>query len=154
MQLYRAVRADIEGLMSWFPDARSTRVWGGPAFRYPFTAETFAEDTRWRQMDSFRLADADGDMLAFGQLYERHGRINLARLVVAPERRGQGLGRRLVALLMEEGRRRFPLDEFSLFVFRDNRPARACYESLGFEERVWPPGDDLIENCVYMTRPV
>ncbi|MEO1204205.1 MAG: GNAT family N-acetyltransferase, partial [Pseudomonadota bacterium] len=135
--LDRATPDDIETLKRWFPDDTSVRVWGGPNFRAPFTSESFAEDCHWPAMDSFCLREPDGEsgdtMVAFGQLYDRNGRINLARLIAHPERRGQGIGRRLVGLLMVAGARLLPLKEYSLFVYRDNRAALACYQAMGFE---------------------
>ena len=154
MQLIVATEADISHLMSWFPTSRSVAIWGGPNFRYPFTAETFFEDVCWQQIDSYRLVDPAGDILAFGQIYERHGRVNLARLVVSPKRRRQGIGKQLVALLMEKGRESLPLQEYSMYVCKDNYPAQACYAGLGFEEQQMPVGDKIAETCIYMTRPI
>ncbi len=154
MKLNVATEADISHLMSWFSTARSVGIWGGPKFRYPFSAETFIEDVGWQQIDSYRLVDPAGDMLAFGQIYERHGRVNLARLVESPKRRRQGIGKRLVALLMGKWRESFPLQEYSLYVRKDNYPARACYAGMGFEERQIPVGDEMADTCIYMTRPV
>jgi ribosomal protein S18 acetylase RimI-like enzyme len=154
MKLNAVTELDIAQLMSWFPTERSVNLWGGPKFRYPFTPKSFHEDVRWREIDTFRLVGSSGELLAFGQFYERHGRINLARLVVDPNRRGQGLGKQLVALLMDRGREKFPLGEFSLYVYNDNLTARACYVSMGFEEIDYPPDDELADSCTYMTRPV
>ena len=154
MKLNDASESDINRLMSWFPDERSVDIWGGPNFRYPLTPTTFQEDTHWRDMDSYILVGPQRDMIAFGQMYERHGRINLARLIVAPDQRGQGLGTSLVALLMDRGRETFPLKEFSLYVYHDNHAAKACYASAGFEEHESPVSDDMPDNCIYMTRPI
>jgi ribosomal protein S18 acetylase RimI-like enzyme len=154
MKLVDAIEADISHLMSWFPTERSIDIWAGPGFRYPLTPETFQEDIRWRQMDSYCLVSPQREVLAFGQIYDRHGRINLARLVVSPDRRGQGIGKQLVALLMKKGRDSFPLREYSLFVYKDNYPAKACYAGLGFEEHEYPRDDEMADSCIYMTRPV
>jgi len=154
MKLNDASESDINRLMSWFPDERSVNIWGGPNFRYPLTPTTFQEDTHWQEMDSYILVSPQGGMRAFGQMYERHGRINLARLVVAPDQRRQGLGTRLVTLLMDRGRETFPLEEFSLYVYDDNHAAMACYSGAGFEEHASPVGDDVPDNCIYMTCPV
>ncbi len=154
MKLNDASESDINRLMSWFPDERSVDIWGGPNFRYPLTPTTFQENTHWRDMDSYILIGPQRDMIAFGQMYERHGRINLARLVVAPDQRRQGLGTRLVTLLMDRGRETFPLEEFSLYVYDDNHAAKACYASAGFEEHESPVSDDMPDNCIYMTRPI
>jgi hypothetical protein len=60
----------MRALMQWFPDAPSTRVWGGPAFRFPFTFESFVADARWPGMSSWCLRDGR-EMLGFGQFYDR-----------------------------------------------------------------------------------
>jgi ribosomal protein S18 acetylase RimI-like enzyme len=154
MKLSPATESDISHLMSWFPTGQSVDIWGGPKFRYPFTPDTFQEDVRWRDMDTYCLVDFSGEVLAFGQIYERHGRINLARLVVSPDRRGQGIGRQLVQLLMERGRTSIPGQEYSLYVYRDNHRAKACYAGLGFEENEYPEDDEMADTCIYMTRPI
>lgn len=154
MKLKIATEADISHLMSWFPTARSVDIWGGPNFRYPYTPKTFDEDVRWRQIDTYCLFDPAEDMLAFGQIYERHERINLARLVVSPDRRGQGIGKQFIASLMEKGQESFSLPAYSLYVYGDNYPAKACYTSLGFREHQFPADDEMADTCIYMTRPI
>ena len=154
MKLNVATESDIKSLMSWFPTERSIDIWGGPRFRYPFTPQTFQEDVHWRDMDTYSLVGSSLEMLAFGQFYERHGRINLARLVVSPDRRGQGVGKQLVRLLMEQGRKNIPRHEYSLYVYRDNHVAKACYAGLGFEENEYPEDDEMADTCIYMTRPI
>ncbi|MDX1516318.1 MAG: GNAT family N-acetyltransferase [Woeseiaceae bacterium] len=146
--------SDREALMGWFGSADDVSRWGGPKFRYPFTPESFAEDCRWGEIASFSLLDPDDDLAAFGQIYERLGRINLARLVVHPARRGAGVGARLVRMLMTAGRDAMGLDEFSLFVYRDNAPALACYRAAGFAIRPYPADQPLADVCHYLTRPV
>jgi ribosomal protein S18 acetylase RimI-like enzyme len=145
--------ADFDQLMTWFPSAGALSTWSGPDFRFPFTRETFQEDCRWPGMQS-RVLRANGELLAFGQFYERHGRINLARLVVNPARRGEGLGSRLVAALLDEAPAFVGGDEFSLYVLRDNAAALRCYRSAGFRVADYPEGDPWADTCFYMTRPV
>jgi ribosomal protein S18 acetylase RimI-like enzyme len=149
-----AAESDIDELMRWFPDERSVRVWGGPEFRFPFTRHSFTEDMHWGRMDAFCLCGDRDRIAAFGQLYVRYERINLARLVVDPERRGRGIGKELVGRLLDAGRRIFACEEFSLFVFRDNVSALACYRSMGFEITAYPDGMPLADECYYLTRPV
>ena len=150
--LRKATADDIEALMQWFPEQHDVVIWGGPNFRYPFTRETFFEDICWQTMASFCLFKND-DFAGFGQLYERDDRIHLARLVVQPEMRGRGAGRRLIEMLMEAGAAIFPGDEFSLFVLRENTPAYECYRSLGFEVDEYPSDMPHADVCDYMTRP-
>ncbi len=145
--------ADFDELMTWFSDAASVDSWGGPGFRYPFTRATFIADCRWPQVAARVLKDSDV-LLAFGQFYERHQRINLARLVVNPARRSEGLCARLVRSLLAESRQYIDRSEYSLFVYRNNAPALRCYEAAGFEIADYPPGDKLADRCFYLTRPV
>lgn len=145
---------DIDELMSWFSAADDIMIWGGPSFRYPFTRKTFLEDVYWGRMASFSLRDPAGAFAAFGQVYERIGRINFARLVANPAMRGRGVGKRLVDMLMTASRGLFSCDEFSLFVFRENIPAYECYKSMGFVVRDYPDGVPHADVCYYLTQPV
>ena len=153
-QLRPAVAADFDELMRWVPDEQSVKVWGGPNFRFPYDRDSFVADCHWPEMPSYALCDPEGQFAAFGQFYNRHERINLARLIAHPNRRGEGIGQRLVRLLMEIGAGQFELDEFSLYVYRDNAPALNCYQGLGFEIQDYPKDDPLAEVCYYLTRPV
>lgn len=152
--LKESTAADIVELMSWFPVSEDIIIWGGPSFRFPFTRETFFEDIYWGRMASFSLQNPGGDFAAFGQAYERDGRINLARLVVNPTMRGRGVGKRLVDMLMIVSRSLFSCDEYSLFVFRENIPAYECYKSMGFTVKDYPEGMPHADVCYYLTRPV
>lgn len=146
--------SDIDQLMKWFPDADATRVWGGPEFRYPFNRHSFAEDMHWGRMATFSLRSPGSELAAFGQIYERIGRINLARLVVNPGMRGQGIGKRLVAMLMTVGAQILACSEFSLFVYRDNVAAAKCYAAMDFKVTNYPEGAPMGDECDYLTRPV
>lgn len=139
-------------IMSWFPDRESCETWGGPQFRYPFTESSFVEDLRLDETTSLCLLGEDDELLGFGQYYLREGRCHLARLVVPPEKRGRGLGQRLIALLIEAGCEHLGVDESSLFVLAHNEPAVRCYRSLGFEATRYPGEMPEIENCIYMVR--
>lgn len=154
-ELRPAVEADIDALMGWFGDARDVHTWGGPAFRYPFTPASFREDCHWPSMASFILQDPAGRGCGFGQVYEYRRRNHLARLVARPGARGRGVGRRLVEGLVSAGHALFSHPECSLFVFRDNAAALACYRAAGFSEADFP--DDRAgfrDACYFLTRPV
>lgn len=151
-QLTRADESDFDTLMTWFSGAPDVDVWGGPRFRYPFTVETFREDCHWPEMASHCLRDVDGALAAFGQFYDRNGYMNLARLIVAPDYRGRGIGKELVSRLMQEAANSLALEEFSLFVYRDNTPALMLYQSLGFEIQEFPSDQLLADKCFFLTR--
>lgn len=152
--LDETAESDIDQLMKWFPDVDATRIWGGPDFRHPFNRHSFAEDIHWGRMATFTLRSPSGEFAGFGQIYKRLSRINLARLAVNPALRGQGIGKRLIKMLMTVGPQMFSCSEFSLFVYRDNVVAAKCYESLGFKVTTYPEKTLLGDECDYLTRPV
>lgn len=144
--------AEIDEVMTWFPNAESINIWGGPVFRYPFTGETFREDCRLDSMQSWVLRNPQGQLAAFGQAYDRYGRGHLARLVSCPHLRRQGAGRRLIQKIIESLEETEEYDEYSLFVFRDNAPAYECYLSLGFVVQDYPEDAPMPDKCYFLTR--
>ena len=66
----------------------------------------------------------------------------LAELYVAPERRGQGLGRALMEAAIELAREK-GADYMDLGTAEDDVAARALYESLGFDNRGGVPGGSV-----------
>lgn len=151
MELEKASRQQLLALMAWLPDERACRQWGGPAFRYPFSEQTFLEDCRWQELPSYVLLD--GELRAFGQFYQRLGRCHLGRLIVAPAHRGAGVGRTLVTELLRRGCADLRVSECSLFVLKDNAAARALYHKLGFELADYPGSPEWLELCDYMVAP-
>lgn len=152
--LDESIAGDVDRLMAWLPDADSIDLWGGPGFRFPYTRDSFEEDMHWGKMASFSLRHPSGNLVAFGQLYEKFGCINLARLVANPTMRGQGVGKRLVGMLMTVGRPMFSCPRFSLFVYPDNTPAYECYKSMGFTIADCPGETALDGIADYLTCPV
>lgn len=153
VKLVRATDDHVWEIMRWFPDQRSCRIWGGPEFRFPFTKTTFLEDTHSRELPSYVLVEPDDRLLGFGQYYLRVGRCHLGRLVVSPEYRGEGLGRRLIGDLVEVGARHLGVVECSLFVATDNTSAIRLYRKLGFVETQYPEDDPGATSFVYMVAP-
>ncbi|POX40842.1 GNAT family N-acetyltransferase [Streptomyces sp. Ru73] len=84
------------------------------------------------------VADADGEIAGLMVL---HGPRELDQLHLAPERRGQGLGDRFVALAKE----RRP-GGLALWTFQVNRPAQRFYLRHGFRERCRTDGRDNEER--------
>lgn len=139
-------------VMTWFPNAAAVDIWGGPKFRYPFTADSFLEDCRPDLMQSYCLRDDSGHYAAFGQSCERDGRGHLARLIVNPDRRRRGGGSRLIEMIIALLEQRHAYAEYSLFVYRHNEPALKCYSALGFVIRDYPEDAALQGLCYFMTR--
>lgn len=129
--------AQLPELMTWFPDAQTCHTWGGE-FRFPFTAESFREDSKIDEIASWSLVDDQVPLAAFGQCYIRLERCHFGRLAVSPKMRGRGLGTRLIRELTTWGLAEFGDRELSLFVNVSNEAAHRLYLRLGFREVPYP----------------
>lgn len=74
------------------------------------------------------------ELCAYGHVWEDHAEreAEIGRVIVAPSRRRQGIGRAFVSLLAAEARRR-GFETVLARTPRINRAAFACYRSAGFE---------------------
>jgi len=136
--LRSATGPDAEALMSWFADRDACKLWGGPAFRHPFTPASFTEDMRFASLAGYALSDVNDTLLGFGQIYPKLQRIHLARLAIRPDMRGTGLGKRLVKEIITAG--------------QTNAAARHCYSRMGFVDAAWPDRDRVLPDCQFMIR--
>jgi RimJ/RimL family protein N-acetyltransferase len=142
--------AHIDARMQGFPDAASVAVWS-PSNSYPFTdRQRFILESKLDELASMMLVDEADTPLAFGQYYARHGCCHLGRLVVAPQRRGQGLGSELIRQLMARGTAELGTTRCSLFVLDYNTAARKLYARVGFSETPYPETLPL-PDCLYLT---
>ncbi len=152
MNLCATTKQHIETMMGWVRDRESCSNWGGPKFRFPFTESSFIDDVCWERLPSYSLVGEDGSLVGFGQYYPREGRCHLARLIISPAYRNQGLGRLLVARLIETGCKDLGVTECSLFVLKHNKVACACYRSVGFKPAACLGEIPELEGCLYMVR--
>jgi len=109
------------------------------------------EDISSSDASTFAFVSAAGELRGLGQVRFREQTYgHLARIIVSPHHRGQGLGRALCAALMREAVRLHPIEAFSLYVFPDNPNAIGLYRSLGYVEKGMHPKF----NCVLMEAPL
>lgn len=87
--------------------------------------------SRIRQPAAFAALDLDGEPVAWGLGVAERGYVGLYDIVVAPDLRGIGLGRRVVMSLMAWGRSQGASRAY-LQVREENTVARSLYEGLGF----------------------
>ncbi len=149
-QLHPVSDADLQVVLSWFSSAKQVFYWGGPELSFPMTLVSFKQQSKFYKSHSYVLK-ADGQLLAFGQFYNRLGRCHLGRLVVAPEARGQGVGELLVKQLNQKGAEVLGLSSGSLFVLDDNEPAMRLYTKLGYKEAEYPKTIP-IKSCLYLIK--
>lgn len=132
LQLALANIAEMQHLQSWFNSSEEQQSWGGDNFDYPCSELRFLELLCRTGTRSYSLfSTEDNQLIGFGQICDRFGCHHLARLVIAPEFRGQGYAKTLIAELIIQALQQQPRT-ISLYVHRHNTVALKCYQSLGF----------------------
>jgi ribosomal protein S18 acetylase RimI-like enzyme len=159
IELRTAAEADFAAVCHWFfsiklasksQESAFIRQWAGPNITYPCSLEQLASHLRAGQYQSFILAE-HAEIIGFGQIQLVKQRAHLARLVINPMYRGQGLAKRLLSELIENAQQQIKLREVSLFVYVENTTAVACYEKFGFAESATPTGINTVVGCRFMT---
>ncbi|WP_110669295.1 GNAT family N-acetyltransferase [Salinicola halophilus] len=126
-----ALPPDLATVAGWIASPLELERWAGPDLHWPLES-----DRLWREIDAGAMPSyclkQGGELLAFGQLSPKGPHHHhLARLIVAPEMRGRGLGRRLCEGLIQEGHKR-GAERLTLNVAGDNTVALELYRRLGF----------------------
>jgi ribosomal-protein-alanine N-acetyltransferase len=105
------------------------------SFTNPWTWEMFAGELYNDPVSRiYVLRSRDGGpALAFCSVWLVAGELHINNLAVEPEHRGRGLGRRLLADVLDEAARR-GASRATLEVRRSNRVAIHLYEQMGFAE--------------------
>jgi ribosomal protein S18 acetylase RimI-like enzyme len=148
-----AVPIDLEVVASWIGSRRECELWAGPGV--PFPLEPSALPAQIDMPGAMNVALVDGlGLAAFGQAIPRSpGRAHLARVIVRPDVRRQGMGRALVeALLSRAAKAGFSL--VTLYVYRDNAAAATLYSDLGFARAERPPGDSASPDSWFLQRSI
>jgi ribosomal protein S18 acetylase RimI-like enzyme len=136
--------ADDETLIGWFADADALRRFGGPSLRWPLDRPQLEAIRADPELHAFTLW-ADAARAGHVELRSvRPGVARLARVGVDPARRGQGLGRVLLAATLREGRR-LGAARFELGVYPDNAVAQRLYASFGFAASGPPDAQGIVQ---------
>ena len=139
------IPSDYAAIASWIPDATACARWAGPQMRYPFLPAELPELLASENASSYAMVDAASGMLGFGQLVrQQRSVLRLSRIIIAPHRRGLGLGASMCRLLLAQATSYLEVELVTLGVYRDNSPAIALYSRLGFAERTLHPGPEIM----------
>jgi RimJ/RimL family protein N-acetyltransferase len=134
-------RSDFARLVAWAESAEFLMQWAGPIFTYPLDE---AQLERYRLLATGDpptrliftvLAAPAGEAVGHIELSNidrRNRSASVSRVLIAPGRRGQGLGQQMVAQVLEIAFGQLGLHRVDLFVFDFNQSAIACYERAGF----------------------
>jgi ribosomal protein S18 acetylase RimI-like enzyme len=126
----REAEASVPG--SWASSAAETKRWCS-SDDHPVSAERVLSWWETPDVEAYVAVDSAGALVGYGELWldPDEDEVELARLIVSPTLRGQGVGRRLVAALVETARTT-GLGTVILRVSRGNPAAVRCYRASGF----------------------
>ena len=132
---------DAQMVASWVTDEKSFYQWcGGRLGDYPLSpAQLNASYHEFAAVPFFKVYVAQEDREPVGQFalrmvdFDRQD-YRLCYVLVAPQKRNQGYGRKMLMLALDEAFRRLGAEKMTLAVFDNNPAAKRCYESLGFRD--------------------
>jgi ribosomal protein S18 acetylase RimI-like enzyme len=118
---------------SWPTSAEESLYWCGRT-EFPVLPDVIAAWSIPEDVRTFLLVDGD-EPVGYGELWldGDENEVELARLIVAPDRRRQGVGQRLVAALTEVARQQPCAALIFLRVHPDNGRAARVYLAAGFQ---------------------
>ncbi len=135
-------------ILTWAATPQELRFWAAET-HFPLTDASVFE--RWGDdpdIEQFVLS-SDGNIVGYGETWceQDDPWAELGRLIVDPQRRGRGLGKQLVRLLLQRVSQQ-QFQEVWVRVFPDNLPAIHCYRAAGF-----CPGSHEEQNSLNAEQP-
>lgn len=125
-------------LLDWFPTRADLVQWGGPLLDFPLSSDQLERMLAEGRLDPPSrlcwMVEEAGEPVGHAQLAFdwRNGNAVLGRVAIAPQMRGQGLARPMIALAIGEAFRFLAIERLELNVFTCNAPAIRTYERSGF----------------------
>lgn len=147
-QLKTASLDDCLALRAHFNHLTEVTRWGGEGFQFPLQKHAFLQKLLLPDTQSFVLI-RDEQPVGFGQICDRFGRHHLARLLIFPSVRGQGLSQSLLQGLFLKALQENKRLEFSLYVFLTNDIAIKSYLKVGFNPAEQP--GTVRDDLAFMT---
>lgn len=130
---------DGKALLTWASSADELLQWSGPYFSFPLDEKQLRDyaDSAGESRHLISGVSKETDtVIAHAELnlLPEHRLGQIRRVAVAPELRGQGIGRELMRWLVDLSFADLGLNRLELVVFSFNDRARRCYEAVGFKE--------------------
>jgi RimJ/RimL family protein N-acetyltransferase len=127
---------DVDRLIAWISSPQLLGQWAATGFSYPLTrAQMEAHMRKSAESGSFMFKVMDPDLSVVGHVelgsIDRLNRsLRIGRVLVAPERRGRGIGVELMRATLEVAFDQLQMHRVELAVFDFNQAAIACYERV------------------------
>ena len=125
---------DVETILFWSKDERAFYKWSaGILGEYPISKEQFGFISN---LMAFTAID-DDEIVGFFTMRrptESFDELRFGFVIVNPEKRGKGYGKRMLQLGLKYAKEIFGAKKVSLGVFENNESAYHCYKAVGFKD--------------------
>ncbi len=127
-----ALKSDFAEILL-FPANKNELFYFSPSASYPLTLEQLEKQLSTRHESTVMLDN--NQVVGFANFYnvKKHRIAFIGNLIIKPEKRRQGLARRLLLMMMEKGFNQLQLKEIHLSCFQQNTAAQLLYKQLGFK---------------------
>ena len=145
--LYKLIpfqKSHFKTLINWIKGEESMLNFAGIGFQYPLTEQQLIDYiNKYPQRLLFIGLDEELNPVAYGEVIpQENNSARLGHLIIGEsENRGQGLGKKLIQLLIAEAKKHFQITRMDLFLLEGNQPAQNCYLNYGFQ---FVPNDFVI----------
>lgn len=127
---------DTEIILSWSKDEIAFYKWSaGVLGEYPISKEQFGFVNKLMPFTAIN----DDEVIGFFTIRrpsENFDELRFGFVVVDPQKRGQGYGKRMLQLGIKFAKEIFDAKKVSLGVFENNESAYYCYKAVGFQDIV------------------
>lgn len=127
---------DTEIILSWSKDEIAFYKWSaGVLGEYPISKEQFGFVNKLMPFTAIN----DDEVIGFFTIIrpsENFDELRFGFVVVDPQKRGQGYGKRMLQLGIKFAKEIFGAKKVSLGVFENNESAYYCYKAVGFQDIV------------------
>ncbi len=127
---------DTEIILSWSKDEIAFYKWSaGVLGEYPISKEQFGFVNKLMPFTAIN----DDEVIGFFTIRrpsENFDELRFGFVVVDPQKRGQGYGKRMLQLGIKFAKEIFGAKKVSLGVFENNESAYYCYKAVGFRDIV------------------
>ena len=145
--LYKLIpfqKSHFKTLINWIKGEESMLNFAGIGFQYPLTEQQLIDYiNKYPQRLLFIGLDEELNPVAYGEVIpQENNSARLGHLIIGEsENRGQGLGKKLIQLLIAEAKKQLLISRMDLFLLEGNQPAQNCYLNYGFQ---FVPNDFVI----------
>lgn len=142
MRLRPYKACDAKVITRWLKDEYAFRQWSADRYgRFPISAEDmnryYDQDKDTDKIWGMTAFDATGNVVGHFTMRYPHAHqrneIRLGFVIVDDRKRGRGYGKELLSLAISFAFDFIKVEKISLGVFKNNKPAIACYQSCGFQ---------------------